>query len=847
MKHSGKPAILLTLTAMVLCSLFCGLYLFREYTKIHTITHIGDMWSFVRLDETASYAPFTEVDRNDFPGPPYPEPGDLLVAVGGRPATRENYFTVFTTDTPAGKSIDIMFMHGGELMKTEIVTRTIPEPLKFQIWLMFVLRFLMVLGLIVVGIWGFSRKAGSQAVRTLTLFCTTLSVQMVLSSAMISDAYAGFQLPIILVIIFAAVGTASASFWLRLNLLFPVRNEKFNRSILLNDFTLFLPAAIVGGAWMLTSNQPLLGTRIYSTIFLLAGFIFLIGNFRKAGSFIERRQTKLVLLGSISGISLYTVWLWITYYLAQKGLRIPVQTNMLLFNIIFLFLLPIPVAILYAFRRYRLLEVEGKLKRGTRFLAINLALLLVFLAVLYMFGEFFLEALGISSQTPTLVMGLILAMAFMPTQRKLRKKVEDHFYPERKKLRDLLRDFLGSGISETEEEDFWRELSSKLSRGLGTADICPVLITAEGNAVKYPEGKPAPFDSSDSLLASLENRSSSLLMDEALESGRINLKPDQKTWLQKRKCAVLLPLTVKKGLIGFLAIGRKTSGEDFTAEELDLLTSFSAQIALSVENIQLLREKIEKQKLQEQLKVAREIQEGLLPKKIPQVAGIEIRALIRFCLDVAGDYYDVMHFPDGRVTMAIADVAGKGVGPALLMANLQASLRTAQEMGSSLSESAKRINNLVCDNTPSDLFITFFIASIDPSRNTLRYVNAGHNPPVLLKENGDHALLSRGGLLLGVKKNITYETGSVDFMPGDSLFMFTDGVTEAMNDMEEEFGEKRLLKVLGRNSGGSLGDIIDSVERAVEEFHGSSHYADDFTLLAAQRLTPSTECEAVSF
>ncbi|MBD3276909.1 MAG: hypothetical protein GF388_01295, partial [Candidatus Aegiribacteria sp.] len=124
MRYSAKPQIIFTLTAMVLCALFCGLYLVREYTKIATINNIGDMWSFVRLDETASYAPFTEVDRNDFPGPPYPEPGDLLVAVAGRPATRDNYFTVFTTDTPAGKHIDIMFMHDGELKKTEIVTRT---------------------------------------------------------------------------------------------------------------------------------------------------------------------------------------------------------------------------------------------------------------------------------------------------------------------------------------------------------------------------------------------------------------------------------------------------------------------------------------------------------------------------------------------------------------------------------------------------------------------------------------------------------------------------------------------------------------------------------------------------
>ncbi len=150
------------------------------------------------------------------------------------------------------------------------------------------------------------------------------------------------------------------------------------------------------------------------------------------------------------------------------------------------------------------------------------------------------------------------------------------------------------------------------------------------------------------------------------------------------------------------------------------------------------------------MRVARDIQKGLLPGRIPDLSGLEVEALIRFCLEVAGDYYDIIPLDDFRTVLSIGDVAGKGVGAALLMANLQASLRTTQAMGVSLSESAEKINRLVFENTPSDMFITFFFVLVDSKNGCLRYVNAGHNPPFLIDQKGGVKLLSKGGILFGV-------------------------------------------------------------------------------------------------
>lgn len=821
---------------MILAAGFCALHLAREYTKIYKITHIGDMWSFIRSATITSYAPFLEIDPDDFPHPPYPERGDLLVALEGRPATEENYFNTFSTDTPAGETIEIIFMHDSIMYTTEIVTRTIPGPLKFQIWLMFILRTLIVLGLILTGIWGFSKKSTSAAVRTLTLFCFTLAVQIALSSVIIANPYAAFQPPVWLIIGFGILGMSAPCFWLKLHLLFPKKNTVYDRFRIPFNIAIFLPFLVLSCLLIFSLlSFTALPITIYTTLYLTIGFILLIRNYRQSESFIEKRQTRLVLLGSFTGITVFILFNWFTYIFDGPNLLLPVQTLMLIYNIIFLFLLPIPVSFIYAFRKYKLLAVEGQIKRGTRFIVVNFVLLIVFFGLLYLFGEFVLEAVGIRSQTPTLVLGLGLALVFMPTQHRLRAKVEKYFYPERGRLRHLLKDFLASSMVRTDESSFWKNLQDKLAAGLSAEKIYPVLRISEGGEFIAENNEPTPFSLSDKLIENLLSRENSILLDEAVESGKISLTEEQREWFIKRKCAVILPLTVKSGLVGFLVISCKTNGEDFTSEELELLGHFSAQIALVAENIQLLRERIEKQKLDEQMRMARDIQKGLLPENIPYVKGLEIDALIRFCLDVAGDYYDIMTLPDGRVLLAIGDVAGKGVGAALLMANLQASLRTTREMGVPLAESAEKINTLIYENTPPELFITFFMASIDPASGSISYINAGHNPPLLRRDDGSIERLSEGGLLFGVVRNVEYTEGAADFKIGDTLLMYTDGVSETMNAADEEFGEDRLISILLENTGLNPEELLRKIEREVEEYQGSPGFSDDFTLLAVKR------------
>lgn len=824
--------IMAAATLAVVC--FSGAYLANELTRAVTLSNMGDIWSFLYLKEDSPYAEFAEVDSVDFVGPPYPVRGDVLVEIDGTPPTTGNYFSIFNTETPTGVEMQVKFLHEYELYSNTVVTRSIPLHLQFQLWTLMILRSLIVVGLILVGLWGFVRKPHSSPVRSLSLFCYAMALQMCVSGGAIAETYATFHIPVRLVLIAMGLAMFSPALWLKLHMLFPRRKDFYRKHRLFLNIVLFLPAVVFGTVMALTGNTSVLPSTIYSTVFLTLGYVLLVRGYRRAENFLERRQTRLVLWGSAPGITVLILFSWLVVIFPGVLMGLQVYTRLLIINIMFLLMLMIPVSLAYAFGRYKLLEVEGRLKRGTRFITVSLVLLLLFVGLLYVFGNLIIRSIGIGSQTPTLILGILLALAFMPTQKWVRAKVEEYFYPERARLRHLLRDFLASSTVRTESGEFWKELEGKLTDGLSAERIYPVLRMGDTGTFAVEWEESAPFDASDEVISRMAESEGPVLFDEMTASGKVSLTRQQEQWFLSRKSAILLPLITKSGLVGFLVISEKTNGEDFTSEELELLSSLSTQTALVAENLELLGEKLEMKKLEEQMSVARNIQKGLLPSRIPDIPGLEVEALIRFCLEVAGDYYDIIPLKDGRIVLSIGDVAGKGVGPALLMANLQASLRTTQAMGASLAESAEKINRLVFENTPSYMFITFFMVLIDPVRKIIRYVNAGHNPPFLVSVGGRIQMLSEGGLLFGVVENATYREGVLPLRLGEILLMYTDGVCEAMNSDEEEYGEKRITELVKGNREVSLAELLAMIEEDVCGFHGSRNYADDFTLLAAR-------------
>jgi len=227
---------------------------------------------------------------------------------------------------------------------------------------------------------------------------------------------------------------------------------------------------------------------------------------------------------------------------------------------------------------------------------------------------------------------------------------------------------------------------------------------------------------------------------------------------------------------------------------------------------------------------ARAIQEGFLPKEIAQLAGYEISAAWQSARVVGGDYFDVLPFEQERIGLCIADVAGKGLPAALLMSNLQAAVRGLASPSLAPEELCVRLNALLCRNVASDRFVTLFYAQLDGRDGRLRYVSAGHNAPFVLHADGSHERLREGGIVLGVFTNQTFACGEAQLQRGDRLILYTDGVTEACNSEDEEFGEERLLGVLRENRRRSAAEIQKEILLAVTNF-SSGPWQDDATLL----------------
>ncbi|MFZ1083168.1 MAG: PP2C family protein-serine/threonine phosphatase [Candidatus Kryptoniota bacterium] len=291
----------------------------------------------------------------------------------------------------------------------------------------------------------------------------------------------------------------------------------------------------------------------------------------------------------------------------------------------------------------------------------------------------------------------------------------------------------------------------------------------------------------------------------------------------------IFPIRSSHRLFGYLFIGKKLLGGEFTPAEIEFVSTLCNIATMAIDNAGLFEESLAKQRLEEELNLAHTIQEKLLPKEMPNVPWCQVDTFHIPTKQVGGDYFDVIRLGEFSLCVAIADVSGKGFPAALLMANLQSAFRALVAAQLPLGEITQRLNNIVYENTDSDKFITFFAAIYDSAANCLSYVNAGHNYPFLVKRGEEICRLDKGGLMLGVMKDIQYQTGQEKIISGDLLYLFTDGVSEALNSNGEEFSEERLERALRLNSTFSASEILGIVRKEIALFVGDSPQSDDIT------------------
>jgi phosphoserine phosphatase RsbU/P len=293
-----------------------------------------------------------------------------------------------------------------------------------------------------------------------------------------------------------------------------------------------------------------------------------------------------------------------------------------------------------------------------------------------------------------------------------------------------------------------------------------------------------------------------------------------------------LPIRHKSGeIVGVIQLLNQVHGR-FAREDEDFLTKLSAHMAMALENAQLHREVVEKQRLEREVALATEIQRSLLPDAPPVVPGYDIAVVNHMCYDVGGDYYDFLNLGPQSMLLVVADVEGKGISSAMVMSNLQATLRALVMHLHSLEVLTLSLNEMMYNDTRSKKFLSIFLGLVDTRRNGLHYINGGHVPPLLIDgKTGEYKRLEEGGTVIGLFPNSEYTRGSARLNPGDILVCCTDGIIEAMDSKDDEFGTERLAASILKNRHKPSQEIVDAVLADVEEFSRGGIHVDDKVLM----------------
>ena len=292
-----------------------------------------------------------------------------------------------------------------------------------------------------------------------------------------------------------------------------------------------------------------------------------------------------------------------------------------------------------------------------------------------------------------------------------------------------------------------------------------------------------------------------------------------------------LPIRNKAGtIIAALQLLNK-KGSVFTDEDVDFLSTLSGQIGLALENAQLHQDLLEKQRMQQELDVAQGIQRGLLPETVPTLEGFDIAVLNEPYLTVGGDYYDFLSLGPQTLLTVVADVQGKGVSSALVMSNLQATLHTLINHLHSLERIAESLNRMILEHTRGERYLSIFLGLIHTGRKRIHYINCGHVPPLLIREEAEPLALSEGGTVIGLFEDTRYERGQQSLRAGDLLLLCTDGITESMNAKDEEYGIDRLVKMAQKSRNREAKEIVELIGADVGEFSRQGTLHDDKVLM----------------
>lgn len=420
----------------------------------------------------------------------------------------------------------------------------------------------------------------------------------------------------------------------------------------------------------------------------------------------------------------------------------------------------------------------------------------------------------------------------------------------------------GKELSPDDKVRLLLNLSQRLSGTFDLQDLLHGLLDAARTAVAFDaagiyvlnRSVPVPWESRGYLIAGMASvgfdelpreedpmlREGKGVIGRVIATGEtmilddVHLDPHYVEARRATRSEIAVPIVSNNQVIGAFNLESDRRAA-FSASDAALLEFFATVAALSIEKALLLRQVLEKQRMEQQLALARMVQGALLPSRPPRVAGYDLAGTNIPTGEVGGDYFDYIPLEDGKLLLAVADVSGKGVPAALIMATFRAALRTALQSDRGLLRLAETLDGVLRASCDPARFVTAVLGLLDPREGTLSYVNCGHNPPMRIRQGDEREDLDAGRVVLGALDCDAAEFGRTVLLPGDILVFYTDGVTEVTDAEGEEFGPERLEALVRERPGASARDMVHAVVEAARAFAGHDRFDDDFTLVILRR------------
>jgi serine phosphatase RsbU (regulator of sigma subunit) len=554
------------------------------------------------------------------------------------------------------------------------------------------------------------------------------------------------------------------------------------------------------------------GVIVYS----LLSAALLYRSYRESG-IEEKRQLRWPLWGTILSLSIIGVLLGAQLIFfnamprfAYEHFNLAVAAGVLMR----LCYLLIPVSFAFGILKYRLMDIDVIIKKTLVYTAITGIIVAVYLVLVAALGASLVRFTGVRSQTVTVVSTLAIAAVFVPVRNRMQKFVDRRFFRRKYDYPEALR-VLTHDIGQAHD----------LNKVLTTS--AEVLQQALQNrfVVVFAEGREPDRLEPVARIGIPDEAASGLAIDKrslrSAEPLRVIDNGEGRFDARRLPAAIETVMKVKGEILGLAVFGAKLSREGFDEEDLEFLRTANDLLARAIDSLRVRKE-------QHEFAQALEIQRALLPKEPPVMKGLTITSLWQPARTVGGDYFDLLKFDEARVGVCIGDVAGKGMPAALLMSSLQSAVRAIASSDTTPAELCTKVRKVVCSNLQGGKFVTFFYALIDMEARRLWYVNAGHNPPIMIRADGTVTRLSEGGPAFArLLSGTAYRQGEVSLAAGDRLLLFTDGVSEAVGPDDVEFGEDRIVSMIRRSDTSPAAEVFS----AVREF-SAGELQDDVTIVS---------------